>query len=94
MRPLRAGLYLKEQQPMTTPNRKARQDMVADYVQRMGGTNIVAGLVNVVPSAVSNWVTRGSFPAYTYTKLLNQLKSPPPAYLFGMEEVKRRRKRP
>jgi hypothetical protein len=77
-----------------TPNRKARQDMVTDYVKQLGGTSTVASLVGVVPAAVSNWITRGAFPAYTYTKLLNQLKSPPPAYLFGMEEIKRRRKRP
>jgi hypothetical protein len=74
-----------------TPGQKARQEMVAEYVKQMGGTSVVADLANVVPGAVSNWINRGRFPAYTYIRLASQLKSPPPAFLFGMEARRRRR---
>jgi len=70
---------------------KHRRDLVAKYVKELGGTCEVAKMMNVVPGAVSNWITRGQFPSRSYVQIAGQLRTSPPAYLWGMEGKRRKR---
>jgi hypothetical protein len=69
--------------------RRAQVDMI---IEELGGTVEVARIVQVVPSAVSNWRRFGRFPAYTYVLLAGRdLRAPTPAYLWGMSKGGKRK---
>jgi hypothetical protein len=67
---------------------KARQKLVANLVDLLGGTAAVAREFDVVPSAVSNWKRVGRFPARTYVHIVHKLQGKgifPPSYLWSMK---------
>lgn len=42
---------------------------VSEMIDALGGTNVVAETLGVVPSAVRNWRAAGVFPASLYPKI-------------------------
>jgi len=74
---------------MVAATLRERQKQVDCLVDELGGTCEVARMLDVVPSAVSNWRRAGRFPARTYVPLATRLKVAPPAYLWGMIRARR-----
>jgi hypothetical protein len=52
---------------------ESRREQVASLIQVLGGTSALARLVDVVPSAVSNWRRLGRFPARLYLQMRDEL---------------------
>lgn len=70
---------------------KARQKQVEEVLTCLGGPTAAARLVGVGPSAASNWLRVGRFPARTYVQMLALLRAAkvdplPPMALWGMRD--------
>ncbi len=63
---------------------------VDDIIEALGGTGAVADLVELGPSAVSMWRTKGQIPAPLYLVIRDALASRrkrAPLSLFGFKEL-------
>lgn len=56
------------------PRKQAsRREQVSNLIRVLGGTSALARLMDVVPSAVSNWRRVGKFPSRHYLKMRDEL---------------------
>lgn len=79
---------------ITSDDLNARRALVDAVIRYLGGTNAVADMLDVVPSAVSNWRSAGRFPSHTYVLMASHLRGmgarATPGYLWGMTKKKSR----
>jgi len=60
-----------------------------DVIDALGGTSVVAGIMNCSLSVVSNWKKAATFPARSYVRLSEELVArgkTAPASLWGMKQ--------